>query len=63
MLNANKRDITLNLKSPRGRDVLKGLVAQADVLLENYAPGVMGKLGVGWSVLSDINPRLNAALP
>jgi crotonobetainyl-CoA:carnitine CoA-transferase CaiB-like acyl-CoA transferase len=58
MLNANKRDITLNLKSPRGRDVLKGLVAQADVLLENYAPGVMDKLGVGWSELSEINPRL-----
>lgn len=58
MLNANKRDITLNLKSPRGRDVLKGLVAQADVLLENYAPGVMDKLGVGWLVLSEINPRL-----
>lgn len=58
MLNANKRDITLNLKSPRGQDVLKKLAAQADVLLENYAPGVMDKLGVGWSVLSKINPLL-----
>jgi crotonobetainyl-CoA:carnitine CoA-transferase CaiB-like acyl-CoA transferase len=58
MLNANKRDISLNLKSPRGREILKGLVAQADVLLENYAPGVMDKLGLGWSVLSEINPRL-----
>jgi crotonobetainyl-CoA:carnitine CoA-transferase CaiB-like acyl-CoA transferase len=58
MLNANKRDITLNLKNPRGREVLKSLVAQADVLLENYAPGVMDKLGVGWSELSEINPRL-----
>jgi crotonobetainyl-CoA:carnitine CoA-transferase CaiB-like acyl-CoA transferase len=47
MLNANKPDVTLNLKSPRGRDVLKGMVAQADVLLENYAPGVMDKLEVG----------------
>jgi CoA:oxalate CoA-transferase len=58
MLNANKRDISLNLKSLRGQDVLKKLVAQADVLLENYAPGVMDKLGIGWSVLSKINPRL-----
>jgi CoA:oxalate CoA-transferase len=58
MLNANKRDVSLNLKSPRGREILKGLVAQADVLLENYAPGVMDKLGLGWSVLSEINPRL-----
>lgn len=58
MLNANKRAITLNLKSPRGREILKDLVRTADVLLENYAPGVMDKLGVGWSVLSEINPRL-----
>lgn len=58
MLNANKRDMTLNLKSERGRDILKQLVAGADVLLENYAPGVMDKLGVGWSVLSATNPRL-----
>ncbi|WP_315832699.1 CoA transferase [Bradyrhizobium prioriisuperbiae] len=58
MLNANKRDVSLNLKSERGRDILKQLVANADVLLENYAPGVMDKLGVGWSVLSAINPRL-----
>ncbi len=58
MLNANKRGITLDLKSPRGKDILKKLVAQADVLLENYAPGVMDKLGVGWEVLSAINPRL-----
>lgn len=58
MLNANKRAITLNLKSPRGRKILKDLVRNADVLLENYAPGVMDKLGVGWSVLSEINPRL-----
>lgn len=58
MLNANKRDITLNLKTLRGREILKSLVAKADVLLENYAPGVMDKLGIGWSVLSEINPRL-----
>lgn len=58
MLNANKRDITLNLKSPRAQEILKGLIAQADVLLENYAPGVMDRLGLGWSVLSKINPRL-----
>jgi CoA:oxalate CoA-transferase len=58
MLNSNKRDITLNLKSERGCELLKQLVANADVLLENYAPGVMDKLGIGWSVLSAINPRL-----
>jgi crotonobetainyl-CoA:carnitine CoA-transferase CaiB-like acyl-CoA transferase len=58
MLNANKRAITLNLKSDRGREILKQLTANADVLLENYAPGVMDKLGVGWPVLNELNPRL-----
>jgi crotonobetainyl-CoA:carnitine CoA-transferase CaiB-like acyl-CoA transferase len=58
MLNANKRAITLNLKSEKGRDILKQLATNADVLLENYAPGVMDKLGIGWSVLSKLNPRL-----
>ncbi len=58
MLNSNKQGITLNLKEPRGRELLKQMVAKSDVLLENYAPGVMDRLGVGWSVLSKINPRL-----
>lgn len=58
MLNANKRAITLNLKSDRGREILKQLASNADVLLENYAPGVMDKLGIGWSVLNQLNPRL-----
>ena len=58
MLNANKRNISLNLKSPEGVTVLKELAAKADVLIENYAPGVLDRLGVGYSVLSAINPRL-----
>jgi CoA:oxalate CoA-transferase len=58
MLNSNKRGVTLNLKDARGRDLLKRMVAKADVLLENFAPGVMERLGVGWSVMSQINPRL-----
>jgi crotonobetainyl-CoA:carnitine CoA-transferase CaiB-like acyl-CoA transferase len=58
MLNANKRAITLNLKSDKGREILKRLASNADVLLENYAPGVMDKLGIGWSVLNKLNPRL-----
>ena len=58
MLNSNKRAITLNLKSPRGVELLKALVSQADVLLENFAPGVMDRLGVGAAVLMAENPRL-----
>ena len=58
MLNSNKRAISLNLKTPRGVELLKALAARADVLLENFAPGVMDKLGVGAAVLMAGNPRL-----
>lgn len=58
MLNSNKKCVTLDLKSPRGKEILKDLVKEADVLLENFAPGIMDKLGIGWEVLREINPRL-----
>lgn len=58
MLNSNKKSLTLNLRTARGKDILKALVKDADVLLENYAPGVMDRLGLGYSVLKEINPRL-----
>ncbi|HEX3882907.1 MAG TPA: CoA transferase [Stellaceae bacterium] len=58
MLNGNKRAITLNLKDSRGVALLKRLALKGDVLLENFAPGVMDRLGVGWNVLHEINPRL-----
>jgi crotonobetainyl-CoA:carnitine CoA-transferase CaiB-like acyl-CoA transferase len=58
MLNANKRAITLNLKTARGRDLLFDMARRADVLLENFAPGTMDSMGTGWSVLQPINPRL-----
>jgi crotonobetainyl-CoA:carnitine CoA-transferase CaiB-like acyl-CoA transferase len=58
MLNQNKRAVTLNLKHPRGRELLFEMVTRADVLLENFSPGTMDDLGIGWSVLHEINPRL-----
>ncbi|WP_428489174.1 CaiB/BaiF CoA transferase family protein [Rhodopila sp.] len=58
MLNANKRGVTLNLKSEAGKDLLKQMVAKADVLLENFAPGTLDGLGVGYDVLRPINPSL-----
>jgi CoA:oxalate CoA-transferase len=58
MLNANKRAITLNLKSARGQELLHRMVARSDVLLENFSPGTMGDLGVGYDELKKTNSRL-----
>ena len=57
-LNRNKRSMTLNLKSQEGRDVLLALVAEHDILIEGFRPGVMDRLGVGWSTLHQHNPAL-----
>jgi alpha-methylacyl-CoA racemase len=57
-LNRNKRSITLNLKSEAGRDLLLRLADGADVLVEGNRPGVMRRLGLGWDVLHERNPRL-----
>jgi len=58
MLNGHKKCITLDLKAEKGKDILKRLAKGADVLLENYAPGVMDRLGVGWTIIHELNPRL-----
>jgi CoA:oxalate CoA-transferase len=56
--NAGKKSVTLNLKTAEGKDVLRRLVATADVLVENFRPGVMGRLGLGYEELRKSNPRL-----
>ncbi|WP_231493216.1 CaiB/BaiF CoA transferase family protein [Paracoccus pantotrophus] len=58
MLNSNKEFVTLNLKSAEGIDLFKQMAAKADIVLENFAPGTMDRLGIGYDVLSQINPGL-----
>jgi crotonobetainyl-CoA:carnitine CoA-transferase CaiB-like acyl-CoA transferase len=56
--NRNKRSICIDLKSPHGLQVARDLIGTADVLLENYGPGVMDRLGLGWDDVHALNPRL-----
>jgi len=56
--NANKRSLTLNLKTEEAREIFRALVAKSDVLVENFRPGVMDRLGLGYAVLAVLNPRL-----
>jgi CoA:oxalate CoA-transferase len=58
MLNSNKKPITLDLKSEAGKRLFREMVAKADILVENFAPGVMARLGLGADALQEINPRL-----
>src|SRR5437762_14102169 len=56
--NANKRSLTVNLKHAGGKDVLRALLKTADVLLENFGPGVIDRLGFDYATLHRLNPRL-----
>ena len=58
VINRNKRDMTLDLKAPEGVEVLKRMVATADVLIENFRTGTMESFGLGYDTLAAINPRL-----
>src|SRR5689334_5661882 len=54
----NKKSATLDLRKPEGAELLKQLVAKADMLVENFQPGTLEKWGLGWDVLKQVNPRL-----
>jgi formyl-CoA transferase len=58
ILNANKRSLTLNLKTDEGKELFKQVIAQSDVLVENFGPGALDRLGLGYQKLAEINPRL-----
>ena len=58
MLNCNKRSITVNLKNDSGKEVFTKLVETCDVLMENFGPGVLDRLGFGWDTVHAINPRI-----
>lgn len=57
-LNRSKRSVTINLKTDAGRDLMKRLMADADVFVQNFRPGVIERLGLGYDVLSEVSPRL-----
>mgnify|MGYP002623613768 FL=1 len=58
MLNHNKRSITLNSKQPRGKDVMERLIKSCDVLVENFAPGALDRMGFPWERIQELNPRM-----
>ncbi|MFN4004575.1 MAG: formyl-CoA transferase [Hylemonella sp.] len=58
MLNHNKRSITLNTKDPKGKEVLVKLIKQCDVMVENFAPGALDRMGFSWERIQEINPRI-----
>src|SRR4051812_41254666 len=57
-MNRNKKSLTLNLKDPRAQDAVKRLAATPDLLVENFRPGVMDRLGLGYEALREINPSI-----
>src|SRR5690242_12332561 len=54
----NKKSITLNLREPEGQDIARRLIAQSDILIENFRPGTMERWGLGYDRLSALNPKL-----
>ena len=57
-INRNKESMTVNLKSPEGKEIIKAMVKEVDVVVENFRPGTMKKLGLDYDVLKEINPRI-----
>src|SRR5579863_10718172 len=58
MLNGNKRSITIDTKNPKGKELLEGLIKVCDVLVENFGPGVLDRMGFSWERVHQINPKI-----
>ncbi len=58
MLNSNKRSLAINTKTPQGLEVMEKLIREADILVENFAPGAMDRMGLSWAHIHELNPRL-----
>src|SRR4026207_2312391 len=58
MLNSNKRSITVDAKNPKGKAILEALVKKCDVLVENFAPGALDRMGFSWERVNQLNPRM-----
>ena len=58
MMNRNKRSVVIDLSADEGKDIVKRLVSECDAVVENFRPGVMERLGLGYAALAELNPRL-----
>lgn len=58
MLNCNKRSVTLNTKTPRGKEILTELIRRSDIMVENFGPGAVDRMGFTWEKIQEINPRI-----
>ena len=61
MLNGNKRSITIDCKNPKGKEILERLIKHCDVLVENFAPGALDRMGLTWEHIHKLNPRMIVA--
>ena len=61
MLNSNKRSLTLDTKTPQGKEVLEKLIQQSDVLVENFGPGALDRMGFSWQRIQELNPKMIVA--
>src|SRR6266568_3777242 len=61
MLNHNKRSITVDAKNPKGKEILEALVKRCDVLVENFAPGALDRMGLTWEHIQELNPKIIVA--